>query len=167
MDCFPGIISSEGCTFQADNSYNSVQSFGFGGTNACAMCWGSNCMTSPAMASKYIFQVVIQRVDAPAQEVTITGDDWEEWEIDFPIKDPKPSDKWDVEIDDDGMVTYMKQEKEPQDVGGEYHLSGTFNNWGHEPCMADHSLDGLDVAKITIEAFGFEEFQDNAEICSG
>merc|ERR1712048_253865 len=49
MDGFPGCITSEGLTFKAENSFNGVLSFGFGGTNACALCWAGNCMTSRAM----------------------------------------------------------------------------------------------------------------------
>merc|ERR550532_814245 len=48
MDGFPGIIMTEGAPFRAEASYNGVMSFGFGGTNACAMCWGKNIMTSRA-----------------------------------------------------------------------------------------------------------------------
>lgn len=164
MDGFPGVIVSEGVGFRADSSYNGVLSFGFGGTNACATCWGTNLMTSRASGSKDVMQYVMRKIhDAPAQEVTITGDDWEEWELDFPIKDPKVSDKWDVELDEDGMVMYLKQEAQPQDVGNDYFLSGSFNSWRHEPMMQDTSLPGLYVGEITIGPSGYEDFVANAD----
>uniref|UniRef100_A0A7S2QPL8 Ketosynthase family 3 (KS3) domain-containing protein n=1 Tax=Zooxanthella nutricula TaxID=1333877 RepID=A0A7S2QPL8_9DINO len=160
MDGFPGIIVSEGVVWKGEASFNSVLSFGFGGTNACATVWGSNNMTSRALASKDTYQVMLKRIqDAPQQQVTITGDDWEEWEIDFPIKDPKPSDRWDVEIDEDGMVTYIKQDLQSRNFGDEYFLTGTFNNWSHDPCMADSTVEGLHVGDITIGPSGYEEFQ--------
>mmetsp|Transcript_28568 Transcript_28568/g.62136 ORF Transcript_28568/g.62136 Transcript_28568/m.62136 type:complete len:923 (-) Transcript_28568:57-2825(-) len=168
MAGFPGIITTEGCTFRADASYNGVLSFGFGGTNACATLWGTNIMTSRAMRSKDMVSHMLKRVyDAPAQEVTITGDDWEEWEIDFPVRDPKPTDKWDVELDEDGMVLYVKQDPQPQDVGSDYFVSGSFNGWGHEPMMADSGLPGLFVAEVTLGPSGHEEFVVNADQDAG
>jgi len=165
---FPGIITTEGVGFKGDASYNGVLSFGFGGTNACATCWGTNLMTSRALGSRDMQKYVMKKIyDAPAQEVTITGEDWEEWEIEFPTKDPKPADRWDVELDEDGMVLYLKQEIQPQDVGNEYYISGTFNDWGHEPLMPDSSLQGLHVAEISIGPSGLEEFQVNADQDSG
>mmetsp|Transcript_83639 Transcript_83639/g.241990 ORF Transcript_83639/g.241990 Transcript_83639/m.241990 type:complete len:944 (-) Transcript_83639:201-3032(-) len=159
MDGFPGILTSEGVVFKGESSYNSVLSFGFGGTNACAMLWGTNVMTSRALGQKNLYNVLLNKIqDAPAQEVTITGDDWEEWEIDFPVKNPKPSDQWDVEIDEDGMVTYLRQDPESKDLGGEFFLSGTFNSWGHDPCMPDDSITGLYVSDITIGPSGYEDF---------
>merc|ERR1711881_573503 len=46
MEGFPGILLTEGIPCRANASYNGVLSFGFGGTNACAQCWGQNTQTS-------------------------------------------------------------------------------------------------------------------------
>eukprot|EP00413_Alexandrium_margalefii_P001663 CAMPEP_0204512814 /NCGR_PEP_ID=MMETSP0661-20131031/1157_1 /ASSEMBLY_ACC=CAM_ASM_000606 /TAXON_ID=109239 /ORGANISM="Alexandrium margalefi, Strain AMGDE01CS-322" /LENGTH=872 /DNA_ID=CAMNT_0051517945 /DNA_START=30 /DNA_END=2648 /DNA_ORIENTATION=+ len=151
MDGFPGIIMSEGCVFKGENSYNGVLSFGFGGTNACALCWGGNVMTSRALATKDLYSTVMDRLtSAPAQEVTITGDDWDEWEMGGPERDAKPGDQWDIEIDEDGAVEYTKREREVPELGDAFFLTGSFNDWSYDSLEPDDSLPGLFFATVEI-----------------
>jgi 3-oxoacyl-(acyl-carrier-protein) synthase len=160
MDGFPGIITGEGITFKSENSYNGVLSFGFGGTNACAMSWGQNVMTSRGIASKDMYELVLKKmVTAPAQDVTITGDDWEEWEMGGPERDAKPGDKWDVEFDDDGACAYYKQEKDTLDLGNSYFLTGSFNDWGYDSLEAEDAVPGLYSTVFILGASGQEQFQ--------
>nr|AQS99289.1 type I polyketide synthase [Gambierdiscus excentricus] len=164
MDGFPGIITSEGLTFKAEHSYNGVLSFGFGGTNACALCWGPNVMTSRAITTKDVYAQIMDKImNAPAQEVTITGDDWDEWEMGGPERDAKPGDQWDIEIDEDGVVEYTKKEKEVPELGDAYFVTGTFNEWGYDAMDPDGSLAGLHAFTIEIGDTGSEEFQVNAD----
>jgi 3-oxoacyl-(acyl-carrier-protein) synthase len=160
MDGFPGVINSEGMTFRNEASYNGVLSFGFGGTNACAMSWGTNITTSRGIASKDMYELVLQKmIKAPAQDVTITGDDWEEWEMGGPERDSKPGDTWEVEFDEDGAVTYYKKEKEMVDMGNSYFLTGSFNDWGYDSLEADDAVVGLYYCTLTVGATGAEDFQ--------
>lgn len=164
MDGFPGIITTEGLTFKAENSYNGVLSFGFGGTNACALVWGPNVMTSRALTTKDLYSQVMDKImNAPAQEVTITGDDWDEWEMGGPERDSKPGDQWDIEIDEDGVVEYTKKEKEMPEPGAVFYLTGSFNDWSYESLDADDALPGLHSTTIEIGDSGLEEFQVNAD----
>ena len=39
----------------------------------------------------------------------------EDWVVDFPTRYPDPSDKWDINIDADGVVTYLRQDRASQD----------------------------------------------------
>lgn len=161
MDGFPGIIMTEGTPFRAEASFNGVLSFGFGGTNACAMCWGKNIMTSRQSSNKDIYELVIQKIaNAPAPDVTITGDDWEDWDMEGPERFSKPGDAWDLEFEEDGVVNYYPKHKELADVGGTYYLTGTFNDWECELAMEpDQQVKGLYTASITIGSGGEEAFQ--------
>ncbi|OLP94034.1 hypothetical protein AK812_SmicGene24005 [Symbiodinium microadriaticum] len=176
MTGFPGIITTENVTFRAEASYNGVLSFGFGGTNACATAygggglqqqemeeegeaeeeeeeeqeevWGVNQMTSRGVGTnKDLYSLFIRKMqDAPPQEVTIVGDDWE------------------VELDPDGVVSYWKKDKEVPDMGASlrrcpYYITGTFNDWKYEEMEADASVPGLFYASIRITANVEEEFQ--------
>jgi polyketide synthase-associated protein len=160
MDGFPGIITSEGAVFKNDCSYNGVLSFGFGGTNACASCWGPNQMTSRSGSAKDVYQVVRKKLETAAlPEVTITGDNWEEWEMDGPGRNAKFGDVWDVEFDDDGTITWSKQEKEEPDLGNSYDITGTFNDWGYDSLEEDYGVPGLYYTTIVVGDKGEEQFQ--------
>jgi hypothetical protein len=107
MDGFLGIIPSEGVVLRAEASYSNVLSFGFGGTIACAALYGSHLMTSRCMAQQDPYWMVLRKLqDAPPQEITITGDDWEDWVVYFPVRHPNPADQWSINIDADGVVNY-------------------------------------------------------------
>merc|ERR1712050_469370 len=160
IDGFPGIITTEGCPYQYENSFNSVLSFGFGGTNACAMCWGPNQMTSRSMESKDIYAACMNKLaEAPAQEVTINGDDWDNWEMEGPERYAKPGDKWEFEIDEDGEVTYEKIDKVLPDAGISFYLTGTFNEWDYSSMESDMEIEGLWSMNITLGSSGEETFQ--------
>jgi polyketide synthase-associated protein len=160
MDGFPGVITSEGITFKHDTSYNGVLSFGFGGTNACAEVYGPNQMTSRACGAKDVYALVVKQLTmSEAPEVTITGDNWEEWEMEGPGMDAKPGDVWDVEFDDDGTISWSKQDNDPPDLGNYYDITGTFNEWGYDSMEADESIPGLYTFTLDIGAKGEEDFQ--------
>jgi len=160
MDGFPGIITSEGVPFRAESSYNNVLSFGFGGTNACAALYGHNVCTSRCLAQQDTYAMVLRKMqDAPPQEVTITGDDWEDWVVDFPARDANASDRWDIHIDQDGVVNYSRQDRASIDLGSSYFVAGTHNDWDKEPLFADDLLVGLHTATVMIGPSGQEEFQ--------
>jgi len=161
MTGFPGIITTENVTFRAEASYNGVLSFGFGGTNACATVWGVNQMTSRGVGTnKDLYSLFIRKMqDAPPQEVTIVGDDWEDWEMGGPDKDARFNDIFEVELDPDGVVSYWKKDKEVPDMGCPYYITGTFNDWKYEEMEADASVPGLFYASIRITANVEEEFQ--------
>lgn len=160
MDGFPGIITTEGVVFKGEASYNSVLSFGFGGTNACATVWGTNLMTSRTVASKSADIVVTRSLqDAPRQHVSMPTDDWEDWELDFPAKDVRPGDRWDVEIDEDGVPLYTRRNKVSDNFGASYFLTGTFNDWEYEEMTADEAVPEMHSAILTVGPEGFEEFQ--------
>lgn len=161
MDGFPGVITSEGLPFRAEASYNGVLSFGFGGTNACATCWGVNQMTSRGVGTnKDLYSVFVKKMQqAPSQKVTVVGEDWEDWEMGGPDRNSKPGDCWDVELDEDGVVSYWRKDREVPDLGSSYYLTGTFNDWSFESLEADGTVAGLHIGRIQIGSNGEEEFQ--------
>jgi len=131
---FPAIFTSENVPFRFNTSYNGVLSFGFGGTNACAQVYSRNLMTSRGMLSKDVDAWLMRKLlEAPAQQVTVTGDEWEEWDMSGPEKDPKFGDKWSIYIDEDGQVEYVPAEPERVEIGdSSLYLSGSFNAWDYE-----------------------------------
>jgi len=95
-------------------------------------------------SAKDMYAAVIQRLaDAPAQEVTVNGDDWEDWEMEGPDRFSKPNDKWYFEVDEDGEVTYEKKDIGVQDLGESFYLTGTFNDWDYDSMTADDTVPGL------------------------
>merc|ERR1712190_659014 len=147
----------EGLILHADASINGVLSFGFSGTNAAATCWGK-CQTSRATA-RDIYEAVHKRVmDAQAQEVTITGEDWEEWSMDGPQRYAEPGDSWIIEFEEDS-ITYYEKEKTKEELGNKYYLTGTFNDWQYEEMEEDRGNPGLHTANIPIGASLEEQFQ--------
>jgi len=161
MTGFPGIMTTENITFRAEASFNSVLSFGFGGTNACATVWGVNQMTSRGVGTnKDLYSLFIRKMqDAPPQELTIVGDDWEDWEMGGPDKDARFNDVFEVELDPDGVVSYWKKDKEVPDLGSSYFLTGTFNDWRYDEMEADPNVPGLYFSTIRIATNVEEEFQ--------
>jgi hypothetical protein len=160
MNGFPGCILSEGQIYRFDTSYNGCLSFGFGGTNACAQVWGKNLMTSRAAGNKDMFKTIINKIQkAPPQEVTINGEDWEEWEMGGPGRHVKPGQSWDICIMSDGTVQYLGKEEEVKDFGTFYYLTGTFNNWQYDPLEEDDMLAGLFSTTIQLGSTGEERFQ--------
>lgn len=160
MEGFPAIITTEGVTFRADASYNGVLSFGFGGTNACATVWGTNCMTSRAVASKDAYDLAYRRVlSLHAQPVAMPSLDWEDWEMDFPPRNPRPDDVWDVEFDDAGGALFSRRSRTIPELSAGACLSGSFNDWGCLELEVEHGAPGLLSACVTIGHSGFEDFQ--------
>jgi len=157
---FPAIITTETVPFRAEASYNGVLSFGFGGTNACATAWGVNQMTSRGVGSnKDLYSLFIRKMqDAPPQEVTVIGDDWEDWEMGGPDKDAKYGDIFEVELDPDGVVSYWKKDREVPDLGCAYYITGTFNDWKFDSLEADGMVPGLYSAVVVLRGEE-EEFQ--------
>jgi len=162
MDGFPGAISTEGLSFQGqDASYTGVMSFGYGGTNATALCWGRNTQTSRTSCGD-IYDAINKRVlDAPPQDVTITGEDWEDWEIDGPGPHAAIGESWDIEFEEDNRtVTYYRKERSStEDYGSSYYLTGSFNSWGFELMEPVVGVTGLYEATITIGNSLEEHFQ--------
>lgn len=161
MSGFPGILTTENVTFRAEASFNGVLSFGFGGTNACSTVWGVNQMTSRGVGTnKDLYSLFIRKMqDAPPQEVTIVGEDWEDWEMGGPDKDARFNDVFEVELDPDGVVSYWKKDKEVPDLGSAYFLTGTFNDWRYDEMEADPNVPGLYFSTFRIAANVEEEFQ--------
>jgi hypothetical protein len=117
------------------------------------------------METKDVYSACMNKLmEAPAQEVTVNGDDWDNWEMEGPERDAKPGDKWEFEIDADGEVTYEKIDKVMPELGSSYYLTGTFNDWDYESMESDMMVDGLYSVSVTISSQGSEEFQVVADM---
>lgn len=160
MAGFPASIMSEGNTYRFESSYNGCLSFGFGGTNACAQVWGKNYVTSRAAGTKDAFKTLIDKIQkAPPQEVTITSENWEDWDMDGPGKDVKRSQSWDIAIMSDGTVQYLERPEEIKDLGTYYYVASSANGWQYDAMEQDDMLEGLYSTTLQIGQSGEETFQ--------
>jgi polyketide synthase-associated protein len=156
---FPAIFLTENIVTRAAATFSGVLSFGFGGTNACAAVWGQNVVTSRAPSTN-VYEALIQRIErAPAPDVMITSENWEEWLTDGPEWDSKPGDSWNLEVDANGAVSYLRKEKVSKVLANSFFLTGTFNGWKHEALEEDSILTGLHKGMITLGRGGEARFQ--------
>jgi hypothetical protein len=158
MEGFPCQMLSEGVTMRDDAAYSGVSSFGFGGTNAHAEAWGKNIFTSRGEVSSEPAQRFLKKLsNAPPPEITMNGEDVEDWETNGLDPRADPSTQWKVYLDDDGAVIWEKDD-EVEDYGDEFFIQGTFNNWTPEP-LDRHDVQGCWAGTITLDAQGEDSFQ--------
>eukprot|EP00971_Amphidinium_carterae_P002843 55948-Amphidinium_carterae.1 len=97
---------------------------------------------------------------APPPEVTITGPDWEDWEVEGPGRKPKTGDVWGLRLDEDGVVSFERRHVDAKDLGShEYFVAGSFSNWNYEQLQADDMLSGLHFNSFVLGPSGEEKFQ--------
>jgi hypothetical protein len=159
MEGFPCQMLSEGVTMRDDAAYSGVSSFGFGGTNAHAEAWGKNIFTSRGEVTGDPAHRFLKKLSmAPPAEITMNGDDVDDW--DTTGLDPRadPSTQWRVFLDEDGVVVWEKDD-DGQDYGDEFFLQGSVNNWRAEPLDRDGNISGLWYGTITLEGSGQDSFQ--------
>jgi len=160
MEGFPCQILNESVTMREDSAYSGVSSFGFGGTNAHGEAFGRNIMTSRSAINQdpqVAFQKKLAR--APPAEITMTGDDVMEWETTGPDPRAEPGTKWKVDLDEDGTVTWERDDDFDKDYGDEFFLQGTFNGWHREPMERHAQIPGLWVGHLQVGSDGEDLFQ--------
>mmetsp|Transcript_6681 Transcript_6681/g.14618 ORF Transcript_6681/g.14618 Transcript_6681/m.14618 type:complete len:939 (+) Transcript_6681:75-2891(+) len=160
---FPVIFLSEGITARASASIHGVLSFGFGGTNSCAQVWGEDLLTSRGgyAQSADLPKLLMDKVHrAPPPEVTITGPDWEDWEVEGPGRQPKAGEVWGLRLDEDGVVSFERRQRDEEDLGSHsYFAAGSYNNWSFEQLEPDDMLSGLHYTTMVLGQSGEEQFQ--------
>lgn len=162
LEGFPTVFLTEGIVNRTDSSYCSVSSFGFGGTNAHAQGWGQNVLTSRAQTELAIDRAIQQKlIEHEENSIGINGDghEWEKW--DLPERyNAKPGSLFKTEIDSDGTIRWeFDAEEEHRDLGSNYYLSGTFNDWGHREMQVHPDIPGLFHAVVPVGSSGKLEFQ--------
>jgi hypothetical protein len=157
---FPCQFLQDTVTFVEDSGYCGVSSFGFGGTNAHGEAWGKNIYTSRGaicQEPKSAFQKKLAR--APVPEITMNGDNIDDWETTGIDPRGNPGDKWTIEIDDDGVATWEKVEDDVPDFGDEFFIQGTHNGWTPDAMERHDSIPGLWTGEISVDGSGLAEFQ--------
>jgi len=164
VEGFPAQFISEGLTCNYDSAYSGVSSFGFGGTNAHAMAYGKNVVTSRSILAQgmsyYRGQMRAKLAAAPPPDVMMLGDDPEEWETNgMPVSEDKIGKIFQVEIMENGKAIWREVVATPPSILGErFYVSGTFNDWGIEKMAADALIPDLHTLNITIGETGQELF---------
>jgi polyketide synthase-associated protein len=159
---FPVNAMDNSQTTRDPQAYAGVSSFGFGGTNAHGEAWGKNIMTSRSAINKDPYTTFQSRLRlAPPAEVTINGDEFEDWETTGCDPKAEVGDQYVIHLDVDGIAEWEKVEPDlPDTYGDDFALQGTHNNWTPDEGMSRHeSIPGLWVGNIVIGPSGEEEFQ--------
>merc|ERR1712106_131057 len=100
-------------------------------------------------------------MQAPPAEITINGDDYEDWETTGCDPRAEIGQHYTIHLDEDGVAEWEQVEDEvPDTYGDEFAIQGTFNDWDPNTIMARHpSIPGLWIGSITVGRTGEEEFQ--------
>lgn len=162
LDGFPCQPLSENSLCRDDAAYCGVSSFGFGGTNAHCEAWGRNIMTSRGSASQDPYRAFQKKLEkAPPGEVTITGDEVEDWETTGCDPRAELGDTFMIKLDEDGIAEWEKAEPElPDSYGDEFAIIGSMNGWSESVDMERHAtIPGLWTGTVKIGNTGEEEFQ--------
>lgn len=158
---FPCQVLSQNVMMRGDSAVTGVSSFGFGGTNAHAEAWGRNVMNSRSIAAqdpKAVFQKKLQ--NSPPAEITMSGDDWEDWETTGIDPGAEPGTLYKVILEDDGTARWEKDdayETEPQ--GEEFYIQGTHSNWDPVALERHATIPDLWTGTIELGSSGQEQFQ--------
>eukprot|EP00442_Polarella_glacialis_P001443 CAMPEP_0115138544 /NCGR_PEP_ID=MMETSP0227-20121206/57733_1 /TAXON_ID=89957 /ORGANISM="Polarella glacialis, Strain CCMP 1383" /LENGTH=932 /DNA_ID=CAMNT_0002546191 /DNA_START=108 /DNA_END=2902 /DNA_ORIENTATION=- len=167
MTGFPCQVLTEGIVMREDAAYAGVSSFGFGGTNAHAEAWGKNIMTSRGSARADPVKIFERKLrQAPPAEITMNGDNVRDWETTGLDPAGRTGDKYNIELDEDGVATWERVDEELVDWGDEFYIQGTSNSWEQEPLERSDTIPGLWTTTIDIGSAGEEQFQiiaDNDE----
>jgi len=160
LEGFPCQIMSESLTMRDDAAYCGVSSFGFGGTNAHGEAWGKNIMTSRGTTLQdpsVLFQKKLQA--APPAEISMKGSDVNNWETTGLDPRAEPDSRWQIELDEDGVALWEKADEELDEIGSEFSIMGTFNNWQQHELRPHDSIEGCWVGEVKLGPKGEEEFQ--------
>jgi len=160
MEGFPCQMLSESVTMREDSAYCGVSSFGFGGTNAHAEAWGKNIMTSRGalnMDQNTMFQKKLAM--APPAEITMNGDDVAEWETTGIDPRAEPGSRWKISLDEDGIAEWERDDDDMPDMGDEFFIQGSHNEWSADALDRHDTIPGLWTGSVTLGDTGEEHFQ--------
>lgn len=167
LEKFEGQFMSEGLAYGVENCYVGVSGFGYGGTNAHLMAFGSrNTKTkqlktiSNAVDAAANSDLTFRRIQtAPPPTIEMESDNFEEWTTTgIPHLTSKDGDKFHVELKKGGQAIW-RQLVEP-DLPAEEptpFIQGSFNDGGAD--MLDTTeIEGLYTYDVTLGSTGEESF---------
>mmetsp|Transcript_85783 Transcript_85783/g.199386 ORF Transcript_85783/g.199386 Transcript_85783/m.199386 type:complete len:956 (-) Transcript_85783:192-3059(-) len=158
---FPAQFITEPLPCQYDSAYSGVSSFGFGGTNAHAMAYGKNTITSRGLGQRDFRKAMRDRIASAAPpDILMLGDDPEEWESNgMPIDEDSIGKLYQVEVLEGGKAIWREVVGTQALKRGErFYLSGTFNSWGMDALQQHPEIPSLHSAEITVGMMGEELF---------
>lgn len=158
---FPLLFMSEGVATQYTSSRCSVNSFGFGGTNSHAVCYGRNLMASRSSSNKGGVQSVLKLMrHAQRPDIYMMDADPETWESSgMPLEEAQETKTYCIDFADDGSALWREVVQPPRSVAGPYFMSGSFNGWRTKQMRESPATPGLYSMDIVIGESGSELFQ--------
>lgn len=164
VEGFPCHMLTEKILMREDSAYNGVSSFGFGGTNGHGEAWGKNIETSRGCGQQDAYSAFNKKLRlAPPAEITMNGDDVEDWETTGMPAVIEQGVKYQVLLDEDGIATWEEVHEEEPDYGDEFYVIGTHNEWEPDALDRHPSINGLWTGSITLSATGEECVQIQAD----
>merc|ERR1712232_1200420 len=106
---FPCQPLTEGQITRFDSAYCGVSSFGFGGTNGHAQSWAPNIATTRGSRQQDPYKTFLKKMKlAPPAEVTMNGDNVEDWETTGCDPKAQAGDEYLIRLDKDGVTEWEK-----------------------------------------------------------
>lgn len=159
---WPAQLLSEGLALQGDTAFVGVSGFGYGGTNSHAMAYGRNVITSrgaanPAHVERSLFQKLRA---APAPEICVQGDSYEEWvSSGVPHLAREADVSFSVEVLEGGGVVWREVPKASLADVVDFQIQGSFTGWEPVGLQACGSEEGVWWFEFDLGASGEELFQ--------
>jgi len=162
VEGFPAQFLSEGLCTQYDSCITGVSSFGFGGTNAHAMAYSQNCMTSKKAGRKDYRGLLMQKImEAAPPKIMKNGSNPEDWDSSgAPLGEEKIGKTYEVEMDADGTVVWREVVETPPDPSAHdcFGIAGSFTGWTCASMARVPGLPGVYAAELTLGEDGQEFF---------
>jgi len=161
VDGFPALLMTEGLTCQYGSAYSGVSSFGFGGTNAHAMAYGKNRVTSRGTGQRDWRMAMQNKIlEAPPPEISMYADDPDQWESNgMPLEEENIGKQFQVEVSESGKAIWREVvEPDAPTHPDRFYFSSSTNDWGMEQMKPDTEIPDLFAFEVDIGPTGQELF---------
>jgi len=162
IDGWPMFMLAEAQPTVGNTAYVGVSGFGYGGTNAHAMAYGRNVVTSRGESNpKYLEKSLFAKVTRAAEpQVSMEGENYEDWvSAGVPHLRRDHGVNYSVQLLEDGSVMWREVAHTDLSEATSFQIQGSFSGWellGLEPSDEEPGLWGYE---LTLGSSGEALFQ--------